>query len=269
MRFAWATDLHFDATTDPEQSIVTFARAVKSRNVQGLLLSGDTTNGRHLVYHLAVLERELQIPVYFVLGNHDVWFSSFDRTFRQTSELNGLSPFLKCLSRTSYQLVPESRTAIVGHDGWYDAVQGRAMDSRFEMNDWKTIEEFKVFGGNRSQIIEHSRKLAAASVMHISKSIKDAVRYCDTIVVVTHVPPFVEACMHQGRPSDNEAVPWYSNTHLGVVLKAAANAYSNVKFVVLAGHTHGKCTFSVSGNMVCHVGEADYGNPVVQDVIEL
>ena len=39
---------------------------------QGVLIGGDIAESHDLVDHLQQIDDELQLPVYFVLGNHDL-----------------------------------------------------------------------------------------------------------------------------------------------------------------------------------------------------
>lgn len=270
MRLAWATDIHFDSTPDPNEAAKSLGDAVRRQNVEGLIVTGDISTGQTLILHLSQLEREVQLPIYFVLGNHDVWCSSIEATHNQMKELSRISPFLKWLPSTSYRPVSSS-TTILGHDGWYDAMNGDFRSSSMSLVDWQAVHDFRQIGGpaNKGAIVSLSRKLANAASTHIMRSIKEAVKYSSTIIVCTHVPPFVEACMHGGHKTDNDALPWYTNSSLGTVLRAAGIAYPKKKFICLAGHTHTKASFKVSHNVLCLVGGSEYGNPSLNDVIEV
>ena len=76
--YLWAADTHFDtAVVSPrEQGEAWAAHFPESR---GILLTGDMGTSRCLKQVLTDLRDGLNRPVYFVLGNHDYWYSSFRR----------------------------------------------------------------------------------------------------------------------------------------------------------------------------------------------
>ena len=78
-------------------------------------------------------------PVYFVLGNHDYYGGSIEGT---RTVARGLSGNLRWLhSAGIVQLNRE--TALVGHEGWYDAQYGDPMGSRVWMSDFDLIEDLR------------------------------------------------------------------------------------------------------------------------------
>ena len=54
-----------------------------------------------------------------------------------------------------------------------------------------------------------------------------------------HVPPFREACWHQGRISDDLWRPPFSCKAVGEALVEAMEAHPGREMTVLCGHTHG------------------------------
>ena len=89
------------------------------------------------------------------------------------------------------------------------------------------------------------------------------------VVVVTHVPPFRAAAWHQGRPSHDDWLPWFSCRAVGEVLLRCARRNPTVEFLVLCGHTHGSGVYSPAENVTVHTAEAEYGAPRVQCVFDL
>lgn len=87
------------------------------------------------------------------------------------------------------------------------------------------------------------------------------------IVILTHVPPFKEACMRQGKISDDDWLPYFSSKATGDVLLQVAKANSAIKFLVLCGHTHSEALYQSSNNLVIKAGKAEYFQPEVQEII--
>lgn len=275
-KYAWATDVHLEFLGDTDDRVVKFARSIVEQSPTGVFLTGDISIAPRLIYHLSVLERELQRPIYFVLGNHDYYRSDIETVRKQMRELSNFSQYLKYLPTTPYAVLSPS-TAVVGHDGWYDALNGDWQNSGFTMTDWSQIHEFVPYGGRSSQkfnidkasIVTLCRKLAHEGVTHVAAGIKAAVRYHKNVVVLTHFPPFAEAHVYQGKIGDSWAQPWFTSKMMGDMLLDAARTYPNTSFTILAGHTHGRVTVQAAPNMVVHVGDAEYNRPKLQSMIEL
>jgi len=277
-KYAWTTDCHLDHINQPAR-LINFFEGLVVNDPTAIVITGDISNASNLVYHLSAMERVVQRPIYFVLGNHDYYSSDIETVRKQMNELNNTSQHLKYLATTSY--VPLSAaTALVGHDGWYDALNGDALNSRFMMADWVYIRDLVQHSGgrafinngnimDRSSLISTIRRLASEGVKHMADGIKAAVRYHKHIVVATHVPPFEESHVFKGKVGDSNAQPWFTSKLCGDMLLSAARAMPNVHFTVLCGHTHGKYDGKVLPNLEVHVGAAEYGSPVLASLVEL
>jgi predicted MPP superfamily phosphohydrolase len=267
-KFAWATDIHLDFLGDDNQRLIKFGESLIAPGPSGIFLTGDLSVAKKLVFHLSALERIAQRPIYFVLGNHDYYGGRIEDVRKIMKELTNVSPFLRYLPTTPYARLSDS-TAAVGHDGWYDAIYGDWKTSNFGMMDWSAIHDFIPVNGAKATIVAEARKLAHEGVTHMQNGIKQAVRYHKNIIVLTHYPPWPQAHVHQGKQGDWNAAPWFTSKMMGDMLLDAAKAYPNVKFTVLAGHTHGKYDGQVANNMEVHVGGAEYNQPALQGLIDV
>jgi hypothetical protein len=119
-------------------------------------------------------------------------------------------------------------------------------------------------------IVKLAQSFALESANSIAASIKAATKNkFDNIIVMSHVPFFRESHYHNGAPGDVAAVPWFTNKYCGDMMLAAAQAYPNVRFTVLTGHTHSRWSGKLAPNLWVHVAHAEYGLPSVADVIEI
>jgi predicted MPP superfamily phosphohydrolase len=278
-RFAWTTDIHLDHLYG-DVDVVNFANSLIVTDPPGIFVTGDISSATKLVYHLSIIERTVKRPVYFVLGNHDFYNGDIESVRKSMRELSNMSQFLKYMPLVSYQILSPA-TALVGHDGWYDAFYGDVNGSRFLMNDWSMIKDFVQHSGghtfmqinrniaNRTDLIALARKLAHEGVVHIMNGIKSAVKYHKNVIILTHVPPFRESHVFQGKMGDDDAQPWFTSKMLGDMLLNAATTYPNVNFVVLCGHTHGKYDGSPLPNLRVHVGGATYRQPELAGLIDV
>lgn len=271
MKVALASDIHLDCVRDTD--VISFGEEINRSGAEAILLTGDISTSENLVYHLSALERICGKQIYFVCGNHDFYNSSFDVVRKRMKELNGISQFLRYLSTSSYIPITNA-TALVGHDGWYDAMHGDYSNTHFFMNDWIRISDFvaegaiQVEGGivdpKYNVIVNIARQQALSATTHVADAIKAAVRYHKIVVIATHVPPFVEALVS----SEPNSTPWYSSKIMGDMIRRAAAAYPNVRFEVFCGHTHRPIDKQIAHNLYVHVSSAEYGSPTF-NVLEL
>lgn len=267
-QYAWATDTHLDLLANNSQALIQFAESLVASNPTGIFLTGDIATSKSVVYNLSAIEKIVKRPIYFVLGNHDYYGSSTEQVRKVMRELTNTSPFLRYMPTMNYYALTPS-TAVIGHDGWYDALYGDFQSSNFSMNDWSAIQDFALVNGNKSTIVSVARKLAFEAATHVHDSIKKAIRYHKNIVILTHVPPYPETHFYRGARGDMEATPWFTSKMMGDMLRDAANAFPNVNFTVLAGHTHGKVDLKISNNLTVHVGGAEYYKPALQGVLDV
>lgn len=250
-----------------EKAIVTFADQVKATQSTGILWSGDISDGPHLIEHLAIFERAVQRPIYYVCGNHDYYKRSVEQQRKNLTELGRMSSYLKYMPNIPYVMLT-SGTALVGHDGWYDAGYGEPLRETLVMSDWSQIAEYYAHNGI-ADIIKVSQRFAQEAAAHVAKGIKDASRYATNIIILTHVPPFESCAMYRGKKSEPGAIPWYTSKIMAETLLSAAKAYPHVSFTVLCGHTHGGVVNQVANNMLCRVADAQYGKFRAQALIDV
>jgi len=88
------------------------------------------------------------------------------------------------------------------------------------------------------------------------------------IIVLTHVPPFKEACLHEGEISGDDWLPYFSSKVIGDVLTAVTRQNPRIDFLVLCGHTHSETNICY-GNLTIEVGKAEYNHPEIQKMIKV
>jgi predicted phosphohydrolase len=266
----WGTDLHLNFLDDADiNSFLTgYKRLIEENESKGIetssvIITGDSSEAQQLVSHLSMIQNTLELPVYFVCGNHDYWGSSF-KTMRDNLIALPDDLKIKWMGSTDYVPLFESH-ALVGHDGWYDAVLGDWRSSQFMMNDWIRIAEFIHRRGD--SLISNFRELSLESALHVvagaNKAIQDGFKQ---IVVITHIPPFADVAAFRGRPTEPSALPWYTSGLMGDKLMNLANENPDIEFTVLAGHTHENMSKKMLPNLIVHVGGAKYGSPAFRQV---
>ena len=264
MRLAWLTDLHLNFVS--RRTFKAFVEEVAAAKPDAVLLGGDVGEAGSLTGFLEMLADAWQVPIYFVLGNHDFYHGSIRQVHAAVAELTQRVPALTYLSGAEPIFLP-SGTLLVGTDGWGDGGFGDAVGSHVRLNDFVLIEEVQATlpGAEQRALLA---ALGRASATQLQKSLAAGIGQAERVICLTHVPPFREATWHEGKISGDDFLPWFSCRATGEVLQAAAVARPGKQILVLCGHTHGAGECEVLPNLRVVTGGSEYGRPRVQQMIE-
>lgn len=263
-RLAWSTDLHLNFLTDDE--VRTFCSRLRQIDTDVLVISGDIAESSSLDHYLTLLVRELEFPVYFVLGNHDFYRSSISRMRRKVAALVEQESLLRWLTAMEpVELV--DGVGIVGHDGWADGRLGDYDNSEVLLNDYLLIDELSGLTdrGRKRQLAALGDEAAA----WVRQVLPPAVERFQRLYFVTHVPPFREACWHEGGISNDQWLPHFASGVMGEALTEVIGPRPDCEVTVLCGHTHSRGVVQILPNLVVRTGGAVYGSPTVEELIEL
>jgi len=264
MRIAWITDPHLNHCSLPswEQLI----GQLNDCQCDAVIITGDISEGDDVVFQLLRLADAVTVPIHFVLGNHDFYQSSIDRTRAEVGTA------VENHSRLHYlrdeQLIELSPSlALIGEDGWGDATEGDYDRSIVLLNDFRLIEDFRF--RHRSQWRSKLESLGRDAAIRLQHKLEQACTQYPSVLVATHVPPFREACWYEGRTTDDHWAPFFVCGQVGKVLLDAANKNPSTKIEVLCGHTHHGGVAVLAPNLTVTTGAAIYGRPEITKVIEL
>ncbi len=263
MRVVWLTDLHLNFVK--HEPLMEFFRAVVESRPDAVVITGDIGEARDVTDYLARMDDLFQRPIYFVLGNHDFYYGSITEVRERVVQLCTERPRLRYLSMEGViSLMPE--TGLVGHDGWADARLGDYERSLVMMNDYRLIRELAPFG--KEERWPKLKALGDEAAAHITRVLPQALAAHQHVVLATHVPPFREACWHEGQISDDEWAPHFSCQATGDVILDTMRQFADRRLTVLCGHTHGTGEFRPLPNVHVITGGAEYGYPRVCRVFE-
>jgi hypothetical protein len=156
-------------------------------------------------------------------------------------------------------------TGLIGHDGWADGRLGDYWGSDVLLNDYLVIGEF--IGRDAKERLNKLNALGDEAAAHFRPVLPEALARFRHVIVLTHVPPFREACWYQGRLSTDNWLPHFSCKAVGDVLKETMAAHPDQQMTVLCGHTHGAGEAQILPNLRVLTGGAQYGNPRVDRVL--
>lgn len=264
MRLAWLTDPHFDHVSFDR--FERLAQQIRDQATDGLLLTGDISQADDVLFQLERLHMAIGIPIHYVLGNHDFYGGSIENVQREATAAALRHPDLHYLS-TSETITLADRVGLVGDDGWGDATVGDYEQSPVRLADFQYIEDFRRTGQDQWRALL-GRLGRQSRERLLPKLLRAAERYSH-VYVLTHVPPFREACWYEGHTTDDLWAPFFVCGAVGDALREAAAAHRTTQFTVLCGHTHHSGIATIADNLTVVTGGTQYGSPAISEVFEV
>lgn len=263
-RIGWLTDLHLNFV--PHARRIEFYHQIRSEHLDVILVGGDTGEADSIRSLLSELEEHLRMPIYFVLGNHDFYGGSISTVREQVAEQARRSRYLEWLPLAGSVALTET-TALVGHGSWADGRLGDFFTSRMLLNDYVLIDELRTL--DQPALFRKLNSLGDEAARYLSGVLTEALDTYQQVILLTHVPPFKQACWHEGRISDDGALPHFACEAVGKALLKIMKHRPDRSLEVLCGHTHSPGVARIRENLVVHTGGAEYGEPTLQRIIEL
>ena len=197
MKLAWLTDIHLNFLDSGARK--EFYQQIVNAQYQKVLISGDIAEAPCLVSLLNEMAEQIKKPIYFVLGNHDYYDGQVNEVREAMAALTEKSEYLFWLPTSGAQQLDEE-TILIGQDGWADGRLGDYQNSRVVLNDSRWIADLfqtKILG--KFHLLEKMSQLADIDAKQLRNDLLDAAKFNPkNILILTHVPPFKEACLYEG-----------------------------------------------------------------------
>jgi len=261
MNIAWATDIYLEFLTREERH--TFYRSLSEQYPEALLISGDIGTSYRLADFLQEMAH-LALPIYFVLGNHDYYGSSIARVRTAVQKISREEHLHWLPERKIVQLTKS--TCLIGHGAWADGRYGNYHHSPVLLNDYVQIEDFK--GLDKEKRLLKLQELGDEAARFAEEMLVRAFQKYRNVIFVTHVPPFREACRHEGEMGNDDWLPHFSCKAVGDVLQKTMRSHRECHLTVLCGHTHDWSCSAILPNLIVITGKAEYGQPEIQGIIQ-
>jgi len=262
MKLLWLTDLHLDRVEDKPR--MEFYKRLRSEQFDAAVITGDISTAQFLQGHLRELGQVCAPkPVYFVLGNHDFYGSSFDAVDRAVADVCKEQMNLRHLGQG--EIIPlVDGEALVGHRGWADGRAGWGESTFVRNRDRRWISDFR--GLSKNAMFGRMADIGRESARHFREVLPYALQCHRSVWVATHVPPFASAAIYRGKPCDRGRQPHFVNFAAGGVLAGIARQHPRSRLTVLCGHTHSRAQVTVSEQVRVIAGEARKGWPQMQRI---
>lgn len=252
-KYLWFTDTHLNLAWP--FSARRLIRIIQDESPEGVFITGDISDGKHVEYYLDRLASELTCNIYFVLGNHDFHHRTIASVHSDIKRLSNRYSNLFWLTDSEVISLNED-TAIIGTEGWYDAKYGNSNWLRYTLDRFFIID-FKSKNSLQEQM-NICQSLAKKSAEMIEKKLTKALENHKTVYILTHFPPWKEATRDEGTWLESFWLPYNTNTLLGDAIEKVMKGRKKKKSIVLAGHTHEQVYITVKPNIECRVNKANY-----------
>jgi predicted MPP superfamily phosphohydrolase len=268
---AWATDTHFDMAS--KKQFKKFLKSANDANADALLITGDIATSKDWHSSLLHIAHELEdIPVFFILGNHDIYGSSIAAEYEKLNNPNDENNNLFALSTMKSPILLNNSTALIGHQNWWDGGhsnnKSNIIDQTFMFQDYSLIQDLMNLPKAEDRFsVLHALSLEASKV--IVAKCKNAFLYRDNVILATHVPPFKQNCTTLSLQMTENFLSHFSSKLLGDALLNLMKEYPEKQLLVLSGHTHEETTYSPLHNLKSITAKASLFKPRVHTVLKL
>lgn len=265
-KIGWLTDPHFDKCDI--DYFYQISKKFKAENLDGLIITGDISEGGTTMLYLSFLEKLISKPIWFVLGNHDWYNVSRDVGFELIKKYSNHNliflddiPFIK-LNKT---------TCLIGGENWWDAFFKQSfglLDGMYMSEDYEKIS-FISPEKHESNPFSKIKLLAAIKSDVLIEKLINAFKIFDTVYLAVHVPPFKEGCLFSAIEMPENWLNHFCDHELGIKLKLLMKSYPEKELKILSGHTHSKSTKKIKQNIKQYVGASTLKKPKICDIIKL
>ena len=264
MRAVWVTDIHLNFLRPHERN--EFYESICEKNPDIVWITGDIAEAPSLRELLHEMQQAVNVPIYFVMGNHDFYYGSVEAGRREIQNWclsQSRLHYLSCMRSVELN----SKTALVGHDGWGDGRLGHYHQTPVRLSDQELIRDFH--GLDRDAILHKLQALGDESAAYLRDVLTNALDPYEQIICLTHIPPFKEACWYEGQPGNDDWLPYFTCHAVGEMLLEVTQSRPECQVTVLCGHTHHEGTVQMLPNLQVLTGSADYGAPCISRILEI
>lgn len=260
MNIIWVSDIHLNFLNENQRE--DFYKKLKDANGDAVVISGDIAESHNVIPFIKGMEAYIEIPVYFVLGNHDFYGSNLADVKRLAASTGTYLGAEQCVALNA-------STALLGVDGWGDTRNGDYKNSHLKMSDWIYIDDLRrEYGKGMSTLKKKLMRLADNDANKLKRRVLKAIGKGYTkIIIVTHVPPIEEVCLNAGKKSTPSGLPFFSSKCLGDAIVPIVKQHKKIDFLWLSGHTHSRVTYVPLPNLTVKVAKAEYYHPQIEEIM--
>jgi predicted phosphohydrolase len=250
-KYIWITDTHITTLFDRRKVL----KIILDENPKGVFHTGDISqSGLTTLTDLEYIGKHITCPFYFNLGNHNIWFSSFEKIHKGVKDLCKQYKNLIWMENESVVSLNDE-TCVCGVEGWYDARVGDPQYLTYTL-DWMFIEELRNLPTMKHRV-EMFQDMAKQSAKKAVAKLEKAIENHKTVFLLTHYPTVREANRTDGWLPEKFWEPYNCNLILGEELEKVMEKHRKRNLTILSGHIHTPST-TINRNIECRVGRGSY-----------
>ncbi len=270
MRIAWLTDIHLNFLQPDKRKKL--YQQIQDVGADFVCITGDIAEANDCCIYLEAMKEVIKAPILFVAGNHDYYFGEVKPVREKLTKL-----YKKNINYLTTMSVPYAAQdcVFVGVDGWADGVYGNYSASPVVLNDSRLIKDLansitvRMSGylapSEKQDLLKEMQRLAYVDGKMLLRQLFRAVKLPQKfIIVLTHIPPYPESSLYQGKIADDDYLPFYTNSVTGKILSSFAKKYPEIDFLVLCGHSHNEADYQPLNNLTVMTGASEYYKPVLK-----
>ena len=255
---AWLSDVHLDMVD--MSWFEDLCTEIKNADAQSIWLTGDIATGNDVCDWLVRIHHQTQLPIYFVLGNHDYYDSSFAKVDQDVQEMLSKHDGIFWMD-TQDSVALNEATSLVGVGGWGDARAGDFHNTPIRINDHRLIEDLSNIP--RDEVYHRLQQRGSMMAHRLEQQLSTCMN-AQSIWVLTHVPPFEQSCWYKGKAGDPHWTADFVCVAVGEVLEQFAQENPEKNIYVLCGHGHNRGIVRMHKNLIVHTAAAEYRKPRVE-----
>lgn len=270
----WLSDIHLNHCDLKQRN--NFYNELKSKFPTDIFISGDIGTGLDFPTYLKEMEKILNpCKIYFVLGNHDYYNSSFEKSIKeaQKTDKNNLIYFHN-------KSVIIDNKLFIGFDGNADGNYGDFFLSNWRIiNDFYLISDFMKCNGNAKEIYKILQEQSKRGVNEFEALLKSEINRTielhlniNEVYLITHIipfsTPFLRGSIECGYNDSDKMLPIFTSKILGDKLIEVMKNYIDIKLTILCGHSHCEIEMQCTDNIFVKAAPAEYGIPIIAGEIQ-
>jgi len=137
-KLLWLSDIHLNFIDEARRQ--KFYSSMQRVDMSSIVITGDIAEADSVNTILEEIVRALNVPIYFVLGNHDYYGGEIESVTKSVKSMCNNQPLLEWLDLHEFIQLTE-HTILLGKGGWADARNGDYDNSRVNLNDSRLITD--------------------------------------------------------------------------------------------------------------------------------
>ncbi len=260
----WASDLHLEFLKKEKRN--DFLNQLAAMEPENIILGGDTGEAPNVGSYLKLIAQHMPsaTKIYIICGNHEGYRSSIAAARGEIIKICDESDQLYYLPNEGVVELSEN-VGLIGADCLLGDARIGNYNNRIRLGDFTWTADFQCL--NHKERITILRKLGDQARDYFESVLPLALQKYNHVVIITHAPLFSEFCLHGGKPSSPDYLPYFVCQAPGEIVFKYAKEFPDNFIYCLSGHSHCHAEGNLLKNLYVCVSGSDYGAPRIETLI--